>query len=223
VIRLLAASFAVLALSAALAVAAPPTSSTDTGASAYLVRITAPGRDPVSLGELDWPASPTADIQSFQYPDDGSVLSVGRSSASVFASGGAAATSRAQANVIVVSLFAGEIVAAQVGLAATAGASVRSALADVTTSQVQGLHDAARSGAGSTRDARSGQGKRPSDPVLASAIDFVLEGLYAQRKISRSTEGQFQAAEQSKPRAPRTIDPLAERDLPLGNKKKYYN
>ena len=41
-------------------------------------------------------------------------------------------------------------------------------------------------------------GKKPSEPVLASAIDFVLEGLYAQRKISRSTEGQFQAAEQAK-------------------------
>ena len=82
------------------------------------------------------------------------------------------------------------------------------------TSQVQGLHEAARSG---------GIGKKPSEPVLASAIDFVLEGLYAHRKISRSTEGQFQAAEQSKPRAPRSVDPLSERDLPLGNKKKYYN
>jgi len=82
------------------------------------------------------------------------------------------------------------------------------------TSQVQGLDEAARSG---------GIGKKPSEPVLASAIDFVLEGLYAHRKISRSTEGQFQAAEQSKPRAPRSVDPLTERDLPLGNKKKYYN
>src|SRR4029079_16090761 len=82
------------------------------------------------------------------------------------------------------------------------------------TAQVQGLQEAARTGA---------IGKKPSDPVLASAIDFVLEGLYAQRKISRSTEGQFQAAEQSKPRAPRTMDPMTERDLPLGNKKKYYN
>jgi magnesium chelatase subunit I len=91
------------------------------------------------------------------------------------------------------------------------------------TSQVQGLQEAARSGAHAARDARSAQGKKPSEPLLASAIDFVLEGLYAQRKISRSTEGQFHAAEQSKPRAPRTMDPMTERDLPLGNKKKYYN
>jgi magnesium chelatase subunit I len=82
------------------------------------------------------------------------------------------------------------------------------------TGQVQGLHEAARTGAG----------KKPSDPALASAVDFVLEGLYAQRKISRSNEGQFQAAEQVRQRPPRPVDPLAERELPLtGNKKKYYN
>src|SRR6266545_2293923 len=83
------------------------------------------------------------------------------------------------------------------------------------TGEVQGLHEAARTGA---------IGKKPSDPVLASAIDFVLEGLYAHRKISRSMQGQFQAAEQSKPRPTRSMDALTERDLPLtGNKKKYYN
>ncbi|HEX4567732.1 MAG TPA: hypothetical protein VH138_13935 [Vicinamibacterales bacterium] len=82
------------------------------------------------------------------------------------------------------------------------------------TDGVQGLHDAARSICSA---------KRPSDPVLASAVDFVLEGLYAQRKISRSVEGHFQAGEQPK-RAPRNVDQLAERELPLrGDKKKYYN
>ena len=65
--------------------------------------------------------------------------------------------------------------------------------------------------------------RKPSDAALAAAIDFVLEGLYAQRKISRSLEGQFQAAEQVK-RPPRTVDQLTERELPLsGSKKKYYN
>jgi magnesium chelatase subunit I len=85
------------------------------------------------------------------------------------------------------------------------------------TSQVQGLHEAARG---------AKFPKRATGPLLASAIDFVLEGLYAQRKISRSTEGQFQAAEQMK-RPARAVDPLAERDIPgasmTGNKKKYYN
>jgi magnesium chelatase subunit I len=82
------------------------------------------------------------------------------------------------------------------------------------TAPVQGLHEAARS---------AGVGKKLGDPQLASAIDFVLEGMYAQRKISRSVEGQFHAAEQTK-RPARTMDPLTERELPLtGAKKKYYN
>jgi magnesium chelatase subunit I len=81
------------------------------------------------------------------------------------------------------------------------------------TSQVQGLHDAAH----------VAQGKKASEGLRAAGVDFVLEGLYAQRKISRSLEGQFQAAEQVK-RAPRTVDQLGERELPLrGDKKKYYN
>ena len=82
------------------------------------------------------------------------------------------------------------------------------------TSAVQGLHDLAR-------EARPG--KKTSEPLLAAAVDFVLEGLYAQRKISRSDEGQFQAAEPVK-RAPRVAaDPL-ERDISVpGTKKKYYN
>jgi len=83
------------------------------------------------------------------------------------------------------------------------------------TGQVQGLHEVARAGAG----------RKAADPLLASAVDFVLEGLYAHRKISRSNEGQFQAAEQqARQRPARPIDSLGERDLPLtGNKKKYYN
>ena len=80
---------------------------------------------------------------------------------------------------------------------------------------MQGLHEAAKT---------AGLAKRPDEPHLASAIDFVLEGMYAQRKISRSLEGQFHAAEQAKRPARPTMDPLSERELPLtGSKKKYYN
>ena len=138
-IRLLAASVAVLAASTTLAAAAPPGSDAKTGASAYLARISVPGRETVSLGELEWPTSTTADVQSFQYPDDGSIASLGRSQASVFAATGAAATTRATADVIVLSLFGGEIVAAQVSVSAFAGASARSATADLSASRVQGL------------------------------------------------------------------------------------
>jgi murein DD-endopeptidase MepM/ murein hydrolase activator NlpD len=140
VIRLLATGFAaVVALSTTLAAAAPPTSTDATGASAVLVRITGPGIGAVSLGELEWPTSTTTDVQSFRYPDDGSIVSLGRSHASVFAKPGAAATTQARADAIVLSLFAGEIVAAQVTSSVSAGASVRSTKADVSASRVQGL------------------------------------------------------------------------------------
>ena len=67
--------------------------------------------------------------------------------------------------------------------------------------------------------------KKPSEPALASAVDFVLEGLYAQKKISRSDDRGYFAAEQA-PRRPTAR--AAERDIdegfPLpGGKKKYYN
>jgi magnesium chelatase subunit I len=68
-------------------------------------------------------------------------------------------------------------------------------------------------------------GSKASEPVLASAVDFILEGLYAQKKISRSEDRGYHAAEQPQ-RRPTTR--AAERDIdegiPLpGGKKKYYN
>jgi magnesium chelatase subunit I len=65
--------------------------------------------------------------------------------------------------------------------------------------------------------------KAKADPaIVASALDFVLEGLYAQKKITRSDEFQYQAAEQR--RAPRPAPEPMEREIPnLGGKKKYYN
>ena len=61
-------------------------------------------------------------------------------------------------------------------------------------------------------------------PLLASAVDFVLEGLYAQKKIARSDEFQYQATEQPRrPPRPAAAEPI-EHDIPMpGNKKKYYN
>jgi magnesium chelatase subunit I len=82
------------------------------------------------------------------------------------------------------------------------------------TRQVQGLHEAAREIAG----------KRPSDAMLASAVDFILEGLYAQRRISRTDEGHFSAGESAKRTGPRMADSLGDRDFPVqSGKKKYYN
>ena len=138
-IRLAAFIGAALVFSTTLAAAAPPPKSAATGAAAVLVRITVPGQDTVSLGTLEWPTSTTVDVQSFQYPDDGSIVSLGRSRAAVFAQSGDAAAAQAFAEVIVLSLFGGEVVAAQVTASASAGASARSVGADVTTSGVQGL------------------------------------------------------------------------------------
>ena len=61
-------------------------------------------------------------------------------------------------------------------------------------------------------------------PVVASAIDFVLEGLCAQRKISRNDERGYGAAEPQQRRAPRREEPQMEEEIRIpGNKKKYYN
>jgi magnesium chelatase subunit I len=83
------------------------------------------------------------------------------------------------------------------------------------TGQVQGLLELAEQ-TGITREAPA--------PLLAAAVDFVLEGLYAQKKISRSQEWKYQAVEQPRrPAARGATDPLADHDGPYQGKKKYYN
>ena len=101
--RVVALAGAALALSAALAAAAPPARDASTGSSAVLVRITIPGAQTVSLGELAWPTNTSAEVQSFQYPNDGSIVSLGRSRATVSAQPGQAAAAQAFAEVIVLS------------------------------------------------------------------------------------------------------------------------
>jgi murein DD-endopeptidase MepM/ murein hydrolase activator NlpD len=137
--RLALLAGATLALSTALAAAAPPPRSAATSSSAVLVRITIPGESTISLGELAWPTNTTADVQSFQYPDDGSVVSLGRSRATVSAQPGQAAAAQAFADVIVLSLFGGDVVAGRVTASATAGASARSAGGSAAGSVVEGL------------------------------------------------------------------------------------
>jgi len=83
------------------------------------------------------------------------------------------------------------------------------------TSSVQGLRALAD---------RAGVPPGATAPAVASAIDFVLEGLYAQKKITRSDERGY-AANEAAPRRParREETPLEEEvRMPTG-KKKYYN
>ena len=67
-------------------------------------------------------------------------------------------------------------------------------------------------------------GPKMPEPVLASAVDFVLEGLYAQKKISRSDERGYHGAEPPRRQPPRAPDRDLDAGLPIpGSKKKYYN
>jgi magnesium chelatase subunit I len=83
------------------------------------------------------------------------------------------------------------------------------------TCGVQGLRELAE---------RAGAGKGASAPAVASAIDFVLEGLYAQKKISRSDERGYMAAEDAPSRTTRREEQNIEEEIRIpGGKKKYYN
>jgi magnesium chelatase subunit I len=81
--------------------------------------------------------------------------------------------------------------------------------------QVQGLLDLARA-AGIPRNAPA--------PLLASGIDFVLEGLYATKKISRSEDRGYHGSEPAPRRQAR--EPVFNDETPMpsvGKGKKYYN
>jgi magnesium chelatase subunit I len=85
------------------------------------------------------------------------------------------------------------------------------------TQEVQGLRDLAL---------LAGVDPKAQTPLLAAAVDFVLEGLYAQKKISRSDEFQYQSAEPVRRPSPRGVqtEPMIEREIPnVAGKKKYYN
>jgi len=85
------------------------------------------------------------------------------------------------------------------------------------TRAVQGLRDLAE---------KAGIAPGAPAPAVASAIDFVLEGLTAQRKISRNDERGYSAGTEQASRRPqpRREEPAADEDFQLpGRKKKYYN
>ena len=223
-IRLVVAVVVTLVGFAALsAAAAPPPRGSSTGASAVILRITVPGQDTVSLGQLEWPDSTSADVQSFVYPADGSVVNIGRSRDALFAATGSAATSESYGELIVVSLFNGEIVAGKVTASATAGASARSAGASTSLSSVQGLRalgrdipstpgttDRAR-GLGDAERALGSTGSRKSGPPAAQASVTALRitltaahgGLPAGSEIVIGTASATAVADLSAPARPR--------------------
>jgi magnesium chelatase subunit I len=67
-------------------------------------------------------------------------------------------------------------------------------------------------------------GAKAPEPALASAVDFVLEGLYAQKKISRSEDRGYHAADQPRRQSTRAAERDMDEGIPLpSGKKKYYN
>jgi magnesium chelatase subunit I len=76
--------------------------------------------------------------------------------------------------------------------------------------------------------ARAGLAPDAPAPLLAAGIDFVLEGLYAQKKISRSEERYFGAEPARRPQQPPSRTPVLtpdddEDDSGGRKKKRYYN
>ncbi len=84
------------------------------------------------------------------------------------------------------------------------------------TRGVQGLRELAE---------RAGLAPGAPAPAVASAIDFVLEGLYAQKKISRSDErGYTRRHEAGAAPPPRREEAALDEEIRMpGGKKKYYN
>jgi magnesium chelatase subunit I len=96
-------------------------------------------------------------------------------------------------------------------------------LSDVTSAEevvaqtrgVQGLRELAE---------KLGLPSGAAGPTVASAIDFVLEGLCAQKKISRSDERGYAAADSAPRRPTRREEQQLDEELQLPRgKKKYYN
>ena len=84
----------------------------------------------------------------------------------------------------------------------------------VQISEIQGLMELAQHA-----------GSKPTDTPssLVAAIDFVLEGLHAQKKITRTDQWEYRATEQSR-RTERSTESFFDPNMPVpGSKKKYYN
>jgi len=102
-------------------------------------------------------------------------------------------------------------------------------LSDMAASTV--LLDAVRRIDGLERAAGAvGVSAKDPDPVRAAAADFILEGLCALRKISRTDEGRVMSVpnvgKSKDPKPARTLESLMEEDedeAPMKGKKKYYN
>ena len=136
---LLLLALAVGAAVAGVAGAAPADpAATSTGATALVASVTLPGQPPSATAQLDAP--PTASAGGpFSYPEDGSALRIGASTASVTAQTGTSSSAEGAVRALAVSLLGGEVTAESVSIRAGAAAGAAGATGDVGPSQVTGL------------------------------------------------------------------------------------
>ena len=103
----------------------------------------------------------------------------------------------------------------EMGGTVQAGDMAASAALLEDVAEIQGLYELLEHAGAKSND---------TAPTIAAAVDFVMEGLCALRKISRNDTGNYQAVE--KPSRPtRSSEQFFDQNLPIqpGGKKKYYN
>jgi murein DD-endopeptidase MepM/ murein hydrolase activator NlpD len=130
-------ALAVLAALAGVAGAASPPAGKNGGASAraYAVRIVLPNQaEPILQAEATSPPDGVGFVQSFAYPDDGTVVTAGALTTSAESSPGPEATAQAASAVATLVLFNGEITADTVSGRAQATATQKSSSGDLAGS-----------------------------------------------------------------------------------------
>ena len=111
---------------------------TTTGSTALVASVTLPGVPASATGQLEAP--PTASAGGpFSYPEDGSALRIGASTASATAQAGTSSSAEGTVRALAVSLLGGEISAESVSIRAGAAAGAAGATGDPATSAVTGL------------------------------------------------------------------------------------
>ena len=109
-----------------------------TGATARVGAVALAGQAPSACAQLDAP--PTASAGGpFSYPEDGSAMRIGASTASVTAQAGTSSSAEGVVRALAVSLLGGEISAESVSIRAGAAAGAAGATGDTGPSQVTGL------------------------------------------------------------------------------------
>jgi murein DD-endopeptidase MepM/ murein hydrolase activator NlpD len=133
----LALALGVLVAGVAGAAPSDPAAPT-TGATSLVASVTLPGVPASATSQLEAP--PTASAGGpFSYPEDGSAMRIGASTASVTAQAGTSSSAEGSIRALAVSLLGGEITAESITIRASAAAGAAGATGDVGSSQITGL------------------------------------------------------------------------------------